>query len=172
MDSPRNGSLLLEYLLQITKCRQYGILKYFLKLFFSINGQPRACGRLETSNNFVVPVQCSTILSSFDQKTETYWATALLQSQADAKNSTNVSQSIRGVQYSTFPVPPRGPRVLLVPPFVDGNRNPAPMSTVGHKSHDPCFHKKYMVAGVMTFVGHCTSQTNKLINERGKTLVP
>ena len=27
---------------------------------------------------------------------------------------------------------------------------------VGHKSHDPCFHKKYMVAGVMTFVAHCT----------------
>jgi len=30
--------------------------------------------------------------------------------------------------------------------------------TVGHKSHDPCFHKKYMVAGVMTFVAHCTVQ--------------
>ena len=28
--------------------------------------------------------------------------------------------------------------------------------TVGHKSHDPCFHKKYTEAGVMTFVAHCT----------------
>ena len=28
--------------------------------------------------------------------------------------------------------------------------------TVGHKSHDPWFHKKYMEAGVMTFVAHCT----------------
>ena len=28
--------------------------------------------------------------------------------------------------------------------------------TVGHKSHDPCFLKKYMEAGVMTFVAHCT----------------
>ena len=28
--------------------------------------------------------------------------------------------------------------------------------TVAHKSHDPCFHKKYMEAGVMTFVTHCT----------------
>ena len=28
--------------------------------------------------------------------------------------------------------------------------------TVGHKSHDPCFHKKYMEASVMTFVVHCT----------------
>jgi len=27
---------------------------------------------------------------------------------------------------------------------------------VGHKSHDPCFHKKYMEAGVRTFVAHCT----------------
>ena len=27
--------------------------------------------------------------------------------------------------------------------------------TVGHKSHDPCFHKKHMGAGVMTFVAHC-----------------
>jgi len=30
------------------------------------------------------------------------------------------------------------------------------IGTVGHKSHDPCFHKKYMEAGVMTFVAHCT----------------
>ena len=29
-------------------------------------------------------------------------------------------------------------------------------STVGHKSHDPCFHEKYMETGVMTFVPHCT----------------
>jgi len=28
--------------------------------------------------------------------------------------------------------------------------------TVGHKSHDPCFHKKYMEVGVMTFVAHST----------------
>jgi len=28
--------------------------------------------------------------------------------------------------------------------------------TVGHKSHDPCFHKKYMQAGVMTLVVHYT----------------
>jgi len=28
-------------------------------------------------------------------------------------------------------------------------------STVGHKSHDPCFHKKYKEAGVMTFVARC-----------------
>jgi len=28
--------------------------------------------------------------------------------------------------------------------------------TMGHKSHDPCSHKKYMEAGVMTFVVHCT----------------
>jgi len=30
------------------------------------------------------------------------------------------------------------------------------MRTVGHKSHDPCFHKKYMEAGVMIFVTRCT----------------
>jgi len=28
--------------------------------------------------------------------------------------------------------------------------------TVGHKSHDLCFHKKYMEAGVMPFVAHST----------------
>jgi len=28
---------------------------------------------------------------------------------------------------------------------------------VGHKSDDPCVHKKYTEAGVMTFVAHCTS---------------
>jgi len=28
--------------------------------------------------------------------------------------------------------------------------------TGGHKSHDPCFYKKYMEAWVMTFVNHCT----------------
>jgi len=27
---------------------------------------------------------------------------------------------------------------------------------VGHKDHDRCFHKEYKVAGVMTFVAHCT----------------
>ena len=27
---------------------------------------------------------------------------------------------------------------------------------VGHKSHGPCFHKKYMEAGVMTFLAQCT----------------
>jgi len=29
-------------------------------------------------------------------------------------------------------------------------------STVGHKSHDPCFHKKYIEEGFMNFVAHCT----------------
>ena len=28
--------------------------------------------------------------------------------------------------------------------------------TLGHKSHDPCFHIFLMEAGVMTFVDHCT----------------
>jgi len=28
--------------------------------------------------------------------------------------------------------------------------------TVGHKSHDPCFHVFLIEAGVMTFVTHCT----------------
>jgi len=28
--------------------------------------------------------------------------------------------------------------------------------TVGHKSHDPCFHEKYMEVGVMNFEAHCT----------------
>jgi len=28
-----------------------------------------------------------------------------------------------------------------------------------HKSHDSCSHKKYMEAGVMTFVAHCTFYT-------------
>jgi len=28
--------------------------------------------------------------------------------------------------------------------------------TLIRKSHDPCFHKKYGVAGVTTFVAHCT----------------
>ena len=32
--------------------------------------------------------------------------------------------------------------------------------TVGHESHDPCFHKKYTEAGVMTFVAHCTKTHN------------
>jgi len=37
--------------------------------------------------------------------------------------------------------------------------------TVAHKSHDPCFHKKYVEAGVMTFVAHCTEfQTSFLIS--------
>jgi len=31
--------------------------------------------------------------------------------------------------------------------------------TVSRKSHDPCFHKKYTEAGVMTFVAHCTDIT-------------
>jgi len=39
------------------------------------------------------------------------------------------------------------------------------MCTVGHKSHDPCFHKKYMEAGVMTFVSlylnNCKSKVRK-----------
>ena len=30
------------------------------------------------------------------------------------------------------------------------------ISTIGHKSHDPYVHKKYVEAGVMTFVAHCT----------------
>jgi len=29
-------------------------------------------------------------------------------------------------------------------------------SAVGHKRHDPCYHKKYMESGVMTFVTHRT----------------
>jgi len=33
----------------------------------------------------------------------------------------------------------------------------ASVCTVVHKSQDPYFHKKYMEAGVMTFVAHCTS---------------
>ena len=28
--------------------------------------------------------------------------------------------------------------------------------TVGHKSHEPCFHVSLMEAGIMTFVTHCT----------------
>jgi len=28
---------------------------------------------------------------------------------------------------------------------------------MGHKSHDPCFHKKYIKAGVMTSVAHYLS---------------
>jgi len=36
--------------------------------------------------------------------------------------------------------------------------------TVGHKSHDPCFHKKYMETGVMTFVAHCTFQLYETTN--------
>jgi len=32
----------------------------------------------------------------------------------------------------------------------------AVLGTVGHKSDDPCVHKKYTEAGVMTFVAHCT----------------
>jgi len=28
--------------------------------------------------------------------------------------------------------------------------------TASQKSHDPCFHKKHMESGVMTFVAHCT----------------
>jgi len=31
------------------------------------------------------------------------------------------------------------------------------IGAVGHKSHDPCYRKKYMKAGVMTFVAHCTT---------------
>jgi len=39
-------------------------------------------------------------------------------------------------------------------------------STVGHRSHDPCFHKKY-IAGVMTFVAHCTcSQMSWIVHHR------
>jgi len=34
--------------------------------------------------------------------------------------------------------------------------------TVGHKNHDPCFHKKYLEAGVMTFVAYCTCEPNVL----------
>jgi len=33
-------------------------------------------------------------------------------------------------------------------------------STVGHKSHDPCFHVFLMEAGVITFVTHCTLSAN------------
>jgi len=29
---------------------------------------------------------------------------------------------------------------------------------LGHKSDDPCFHKKHTGAGVMTFVAHCTGE--------------
>jgi len=35
-------------------------------------------------------------------------------------------------------------------PFFMGKR------TVGHKSRAPCFHEKYMEAGIMTFVAHYT----------------
>jgi len=28
----------------------------------------------------------------------------------------------------------------------------------GHKSHDPCYHNKYIEAGVTTFVAHCTQK--------------
>jgi len=28
--------------------------------------------------------------------------------------------------------------------------------TEGRKSHNPCYHKKYMEAAVMNFVAHCT----------------
>ena len=43
-------------------------------------------------------------------------------------------------------------RSLLVRPEPDNT-----FWVTKHKSHDdPCFHKKYMEAGVMTFVAHCT----------------
>jgi len=35
--------------------------------------------------------------------------------------------------------------------------------TVGHKSHDTCFHVFLMEAGVMTFVAHCTVLYNSLM---------
>jgi len=35
--------------------------------------------------------------------------------------------------------------------------------TVGHKSHDPCFHKKYIEAGFMTFVAHFTIASPKYV---------
>ena len=35
----------------------------------------------------------------------------------------------------------------------DSHRFPC---TVGHKNHDPCFHKKYKEAAVMIFVAHRT----------------
>jgi len=35
-----------------------------------------------------------------------------------------------------------------------------PNCTMGHKSHDPCFHKK--CGGVMTFVAYCTTQSGKV----------
>jgi len=38
--------------------------------------------------------------------------------------------------------------------------------TVGHKSHDPSFHKKYMESGVMTFVAHCTVEPGWNIRSR------
>ena len=31
------------------------------------------------------------------------------------------------------------------------------LTSVGQKIHDPCFHKKYMEAWVMTFVAHFTT---------------
>jgi len=36
------------------------------------------------------------------------------------------------------------------------------LGTVGHKIHDPCFYKKYMKAGVRTFVAHSTSVKLKI----------
>jgi len=34
--------------------------------------------------------------------------------------------------------------------------------TAGYKSYDPFFQKKYMEAGVMTFVAHCTLNKENL----------
>jgi len=36
--------------------------------------------------------------------------------------------------------------------------------TMGHKSHDPCFHKIYMEEEVMTFVAYCTPPHVKSVN--------
>ena len=37
------------------------------------------------------------------------------------------------------------------------HRQQARDTLTNHKSHDPCFNKKYMEAEVMPFVGHCTA---------------
>ena len=53
------------------------------------------------------------------------------------------------IAFSASCVPP-------IQPFFGYWRRPRRRGTVGRKSHDPCFHKKYMEAGVMAFATHCT----------------
>jgi len=46
---------------------------------------------------------------------------------------------------------------VLYPPRATSDLSVKKKYTVGHKSHEPCLHKKYMETWVMTFVAHCTS---------------